>query len=65
MNKKPILWVTDTAGGNYMKKLLPIGLALPRGTLWDATCYHDNWCGIYDGRHCDCDPDIVIVPLDL
>ena len=65
MNKKPILWVTDTAGGNYMEKLLPIGLALPRGTLWDVTCHHDDWCGIHDGRRCNCDPEVVIVPLDL
>ena len=50
---------------DYLKKLLPIGLALPQGTLWDATCYHHNWCGIYDGRLCNCDPDVVVVPLDL
>ena len=66
MNKKSYM---STLGGppddDYMKKLLPIGLALPQGTLWDATCYHYNWCGIYDGRRCNCDPDVVVVPLDL
>ena len=65
MSKKPILWVRDTQGGNYMKKVLPIAYAFPPGTLWDITCYHDDWCGIYNGRRCNCDPDLVVVRLDL
>ena len=48
---------------NYLKKLLPIGLAFPPGTCFDATCYHDNWCGIYRDQRCNCDPDVVVVPL--
>lgn len=63
MSKKPILWITDTQGGNYMKKVLPIASAFPQGTDLYATCYHEDWCGIYDGRPCNCDPDVVVVPL--
>ena len=48
---------------DYMKEWLPIVSAVPQGTLWDATCYHHDWCGIYDGRRCNCDPDVVVVPL--
>ena len=66
MNKKSFMNAPDSLSiDNYLKKLLPIGLAFPPGTCFDATCYHDNWCGIYDGRHCNCDPDVVIVLLDL
>ena len=65
MNKKPILWITDTQGGNYMKKVLPIVSAFPEGTDLDVTFCHDNSCGIHNGRRCNCDPDVVVVPLDL
>ncbi len=65
MSKKPILWVRDTQGGNYMKKILPIVSSFPQGTLFGTTCYHDDWCGIYDRRRRNCDPDLVVVRLDL
>ena len=64
MNEKS--YMSTLAGppiDNYTKKLLPIVSAVPQGTLWDVTCYHDNWCGIYSGRRCNCDPDVVVVPL--
>ena len=66
MNKKS--YMSTLAGppiDTYTKKLLPIASAVPKGTLWDGTCYHDAWCGIYNGRRCNCDPDVVVVRLDL
>ena len=45
----------------YVRKLLylqRIG-ALPREMgLHLVTVYHDDWCGIYQGKPCNCDPDI-------
>ena len=50
---------------NYLKKQLAICYThgLPQGvhTYWRFA--HDDWCGFFDGRRCDCDPDVVIVPL--
>ena len=47
---------------NYPIKLLRLESEskLPPG-LWHADIRHDDWCGIFRGRHCDCDPDIAIV----
>jgi len=46
---------------NYVRKLAylcRIG-AIPRGTEWHLIdIYHDAWCGIYQGKRCNCDPDI-------
>jgi len=46
---------------NYLKKL---------GKVWDQKKYppniydvivaHDEWCSIYSGQECNCDPDITI-----
>ncbi len=51
----------DPTTHNYIRKIsalrrqgkLPMAFGL---NLLDI--YHDDWCGIYQGRRCDCDPDI-------
>jgi hypothetical protein len=46
---------------NYIRKLrylLRVG-ALPRDVgVHQLTVYHDDWCGIYQHKCCNCDPDI-------
>jgi len=59
--KGKALIVGDAPGGNYRQRLLrqlrdrPVGVYVQR-------IAHDDWCGIWFGRKCDCDPDIVIRP---
>jgi hypothetical protein len=48
---------------NYLKKLarlqtqggLPVGVGLHQLDI----C-HDDWCRIYKGKHCNCDPDLQL-----
>jgi hypothetical protein len=48
---------------NYVRKLhylYRIG-ALPRDVgVHQISVAHDNWCGIFEGRFCNCDPDISL-----
>jgi hypothetical protein len=50
----------DPRAHTYMKKLLRLYAEgkLPTRDLWLLDIYHDDWCGIYRGRRCNCDPDI-------
>jgi hypothetical protein len=46
---------------NHQKKLAAIwdqGKYPP--DVYDAFIAHDNWCGLYSGQECNCDPDITI-----
>jgi hypothetical protein len=57
----------DPMKHNYMKKLIEMyrrGL-IPVVAVMLVDIYHDNWCGIYKNRHCNCDPDIVLPPLPI
>lgn len=46
---------------NYLRKLrylMRVG-ALPYTVgLHQLTIFHDDWCGIYQGKRCNCNPDI-------
>jgi hypothetical protein len=46
---------------NYLRKLRylwRIG-ALPRGAdVSMVTVYHDDWCGFYQAKRCNCNPNI-------
>jgi hypothetical protein len=48
---------------NYVRKLhylYRIG-ALPREVgVHQVAVYHDNFCGVFQGKRCDCDPDITL-----
>jgi hypothetical protein len=35
---------------------------LPRGRLTEVDIYHDDWCGIYHGGYCNCDPELKLRP---
>ena len=44
---------------NYIKKLSKLDLSdLTAGALHHITIAHDDWCGIYDDKLCNCDPYI-------
>lgn len=62
MNNKAISWV-QAQGSDYKKVLSQVESAFQQSSLVQMTYYHDDWCGIYDGRPCNCDPDVVVVPL--
>ncbi|MEK7754511.1 MAG: hypothetical protein AAB654_21480 [Acidobacteriota bacterium] len=47
---------------NYITKLRKMyaeGKLQPTG-MYQAVVAHDDWCAMYDGRPCDCDPDIQV-----
>ena len=47
---------------NYLtkiKKLYAEG-KIPSASLSNVDIYHDDWCAIYRGGLCDCDPDVVV-----
>lgn len=52
---------------NYRKKveeLVEAGV-IPTGYAYvgKLDIYHDDWCGIYSGGYCDCDPTINFTRL--
>jgi hypothetical protein len=48
---------------NYNLKLLRLHAEgkVPTGGLWHADIRHDDWCAVFRGQYCDCDPDIRFV----
>jgi hypothetical protein len=47
-----------TTSHNYEKKILAAGLTTPRGSASTFDVLHDDWCDIYRGGFCNCDPEI-------
>ena len=69
--KKPEVLVVNpgddpTAPGehNYIRKLLSMQHAglLPVTGLYQLQVHHDDWCGVFRGARCDCDPVIEAHP---
>jgi hypothetical protein len=59
-----VLSVESGPGGNYVaKQMAAIARAGLQGELVSCSIQHDDWCGIFAGRACDCDPDITIRPI--
>lgn len=29
------------------------------GRVTNVEVQHDDWCGVYSGKHCNCDPEII------
>ena len=44
-------------GGNYVRKLRAVLPYLPYSSL--VLCEHQEECGIFEGRLCDCDPTFI------
>jgi hypothetical protein len=50
---------------NYVKKILLLieaGLLPIEVGLQEIDIRHDDWCGIFQGKRCACDPDITRRP---
>jgi hypothetical protein len=49
---------------NYVKKFYSMiqrgELVVAEGSYNDIEFLHDHWCGIYRGKECNCDPDVVL-----
>ena len=41
-----------------LRYLMRVGVLPYAGGLHQITVYHDDWCGIYQDKRCNCDPDI-------
>jgi hypothetical protein len=56
--------MTDPREHNYYKKLLRLleQAELTPGRLRAVNVYHDDWCRVYRGGYCDCDPEIELLP---
>lgn len=62
--KDGILIVGDAPGGNYREKALQQARqhleTEPEPDVYHMDIYHDDWCSIWSGGKCDCQPDIVV-----
>jgi len=44
---------------DYVRHLPEVGFeALGKPGVCHMVCYHDDWCRIYDGEACNCDPHV-------
>jgi hypothetical protein len=59
---KPTLLFGDAPGGNYVRKLARLIEKNPqlRGSAFSINICHDDWCAIYSGQPCNCDPDVEV-----
>lgn len=62
MTEDKILYVTDSPGGNYVDKLLKEAGKNPKKGVQHVNVYHDDWCDIYKGKPCNCNPEIKVTP---
>ena len=49
---------------NYFQKLqvlIAAGVTGKVGVLSQTRIYHDDWCAIFRGGYCNCDPDIEVM----
>jgi len=46
---------------DYIRHLprIPTDAPYERGRLYHTVFFHDDWCAIYSGGACNCNPDIV------
>lgn len=53
----------DSNQPNYVKKMQELFDAgvIKRGDVLNVLVAHDDWCAIYDGKPCNCEPDILDV----
>lgn len=61
------MYSADWQMDNYKKKVqqaIQAG-AFKRGEIYDIDVRHDDWCGVWVGKPCNCDPDITIGPAHV
>ena len=51
----------QTLGGNYLQRIAQVvePADFKPGSVIHTTIRHDEWCGIFAGQDCDCDPLVV------
>ena len=52
----------DPTQHNYYAKLMKLYQEgrLPAASLSEVEILHDDWCAVYTGGYCNCDPDIQL-----
>ena len=60
--KMDAISIGDGPGGNYEAKVLKLIEENPKLMcgLADIDIRHDNWCAVYGGHPCNCDPDVKV-----
>jgi len=57
----------DPTKHNYYPKLMELyrngKIAIP--SLYEVDIYHDDWCRIYRGGYCNCEPEVKLRPVWL
>jgi hypothetical protein len=50
----------DPRKHNYYEKLMKLveESKVPPGQVTNVDICHDDWCGIYEGGYCNCEPEI-------
>ncbi len=43
---------------NYLRQALEHGKDVRAGQIVHVEVRHDDWCGILEGRPCDCEPQV-------
>jgi hypothetical protein len=57
--------MTHSQQHNYIVKLLRLieaGILPVEVGLQEVDIRHDDWCGVFQGQRCHCDPDITRRP---
>ncbi|MER2520225.1 MAG: hypothetical protein ABTQ34_06000 [Bdellovibrionales bacterium] len=49
--------------GNYLAPTVLAAMSTPHQTsdIMHVVVFHDNWCGVYKNKPCNCNPDIKIL----
>jgi hypothetical protein len=52
---------------NYLQVLRDFAAEnrLPPGSMTEVETLHDDWCGIFQGKRCDCNPVVRRAEADL
>ncbi len=48
---------------NYLADIMKMDFT--PGTCCHLTTLHDDWCAIYEGGYCDCNPEIIRSPMEV
>ena len=45
---------------DYVRHLpqVPLDAPIERGRIHHLVVHHDEWCAVYDGKDCNCDPNV-------
>jgi hypothetical protein len=51
-------------GHNYVPKVIDFALktSWPPGKVGHIAVRHDDWCGVWQGGRCNCNPDVERIP---